>query len=46
MRLYFKHKSIRCIPIKLYGIEIAPQTGVSDIICDLTATGATLKKMD
>ena len=31
--------------IKLYGaIELAPLTGLSDIICDLTATGSTLKE--
>ena len=31
-------------PIKLYGaMELAPMTGVADIICDLTATGQTLK---
>ena len=42
---YFEEKSIRCIPIKLYGaMEIAPLTGVADIICDLTATGQTLKE--
>ncbi|MEK9727419.1 MAG: ATP phosphoribosyltransferase [Candidatus Margulisiibacteriota bacterium] len=42
---YFEKKAIRCIPIKLYGaMEIAPITGVSDIICDLTATGQTLKE--
>jgi ATP phosphoribosyltransferase len=40
---YFQKKSIRCIPIKLYGaMELAPQTGVADIICDLSATGQTL----
>lgn len=42
---YFQKKSIRCIPIKLYGaMELAPMTGVADIICDLTATGQTLKE--
>jgi len=42
---YFQNKSIRCIPIKLYGaMELAPMTGVADIICDLTATGQTLKE--
>jgi len=31
--------------IKLYGaIELAPITGLSDLICDLTATGTTLKE--
>ena len=42
---YFQQKSIRCVPIKLYGaMELAPMTGVADIICDLTATGQTLKE--
>ena len=42
---YFLDKSIRCIPIKMYGaMELAPLTGVADIICDLTATGQTLKE--
>ena len=42
---YFQKKSIRCIPIKLYGaMELAPLTGVADIICDLSATGQTLKE--
>ena len=40
---YFGERSIRCIPIKMYGaMELAPSTGVADIICDLTATGKTL----
>ena len=40
---YFRERSIRCIPIKMYGaMELAPSTGVADIICDLTATGKTL----
>ena len=40
---YFMDQSIRCIPIKMYGaMELAPLTGVADIICDLTATGKTL----
>ncbi|MGC6367805.1 MAG: ATP phosphoribosyltransferase [Candidatus Marinamargulisbacteria bacterium] len=42
---YFQKKSIRCVPIKLYGaMELAPMTGVADVICDLTATGQTLKE--
>ncbi len=42
---YFQKKAIRCVPIKLYGaMELAPLTGVADIICDLTATGQTLKE--
>lgn len=42
---YFKQKGINIKLIKLYGaIELAPLTGLSDIICDLTATGRTLKE--
>ena len=42
---YFQQNAIRCIPIKMYGaMELAPTTGVADIICDLTATGQTLKE--
>lgn len=42
---YFLNHSIRCIPIDMYGaMELAPSTGVADIICDLTATGQTLKE--
>ena len=37
--------SIQVNLLKLYGaIELAPLTGISDIICDLTATGASLKE--
>ncbi len=33
--------------IKLYGaIELGPLTGLSDVICDLTATGSTLREHD
>ena len=33
--------------IKLYGaIELAPLTSLSDIVCDLTATGTTLREND
>ena len=40
---YFQQHAIRCVPIHLYGaMELAPSTGVSDIICDLTATGQTM----
>jgi ATP phosphoribosyltransferase len=42
---YFKNKGLKANIIKLYGsIELAPITGLSDIICDLTATGTTLKE--
>ena len=44
---YFKQKGIQAKIIKLYGaIELAPLTGLSDLICDLTATGQTLKDHD
>ncbi|NBV41681.1 ATP phosphoribosyltransferase [bacterium] len=40
---YFRQKGIKANIIKLYGaIELAPLTGLSDIISDLTATGKTL----
>ncbi|RAP34672.1 ATP phosphoribosyltransferase [Candidatus Marinamargulisbacteria bacterium SCGC AG-439-L15] len=43
--LYFKRCGLKIEPIKLYGaIELAPHTGIADIICDLTATGSTLKE--
>lgn len=42
---YFDKRGIKARLIKLYGsIELAPHTGLSDIISDLTATGATLKE--
>jgi ATP phosphoribosyltransferase len=42
---YFLSKGLKVNLIKLYGsIELAPITGLSDIICDLTATGKTLKE--
>lgn len=41
---YFQKKGILIHPIKLAGaIELAPLSGLSDLICDLTATGTTLK---
>ena len=44
---YFQQKGLHVKIIKLYGaIELAPLTGLSDIVCDLTATGATLKEHD
>ena len=42
---YFEKKGLNVKIIKLYGaIELAPITGLSDIICDLMATGTTLKE--
>ena len=42
---YFRNRGLKINPIKLYGaVELAPTTGVADIISDLTATGATLKE--
>lgn len=42
---YFRQKGIKANIVKLYGaIELAPITGLSDVICDLTATGTTLKE--
>ena len=42
---YFKNIGIKANIIKMYGaIELAPLTGISDLICDLTATGQTLKE--
>ncbi len=42
---YFLQKGLNVDILKLYGaIELGPITGLSDLICDLTATGATLKE--
>tara|TARA_Y100001968_G_scaffold9692_1_gene8132 strand:+ start:612 stop:1229 length:618 start_codon:yes stop_codon:yes gene_type:complete len=42
---YFETIGKKVKIIKLYGaIELGPLTGLSDIICDLTATGKTLKE--
>ena len=42
---YFQGKGIKVNILKLYGaIELAPLAGLSDIICDLTATGKSLKE--
>jgi ATP phosphoribosyltransferase len=42
---YFRGLGLKINPIKLYGaIELAPLTGLADYICDLTATGATLRE--
>ena len=44
-RDYFLNKGLKVRMIKLYGaIELAPLTGLADVICDLTATGQTLKE--
>ena len=41
---YFHKKNLNIHPIKLYGaIELAPLMGLSDMICDLSVTGSTLK---
>ena len=41
---YFSELGKKVRIIKLYGaIELGPLTGLSDVICDLTATGKTLK---
>ena len=41
---YFYHKGYNVEIVKLYGsIEIAPLTGISDIIVDLVSTGKTLE---
>ena len=43
--LFFRSQGIKVELIKLYGaIELAPITGLSDVICDLTATGTTLRE--
>lgn len=42
---YFNKRGIKAQLIKLYGsIELAPVTGLADIISDLTATGTTLRE--
>lgn len=42
---YFQSRGLNVYPIKLSGaIELAPLTGLSDIICDLSATGTTLRE--
>ena len=42
---YFNNLGLKIELIKLYGaIELAPLTGLADVICDLTATGQTLKE--
>ncbi|MBG91249.1 MAG: ATP phosphoribosyltransferase [Actinobacteria bacterium] len=42
---YFRSKGLKVKLIKLYGaIELAPVTQLADIICDLTATGTSLKE--
>ncbi len=42
---YFQERGLKVHLIKLYGaIELAPLTGLSDLICDLSATGKTLQE--
>lgn len=42
---YFSKLGIKVKLIKLYGaVELAPLTGLADVICDLTETGTTLKE--
>ncbi len=42
---YFQKLGLKINMIKLYGaVELAPLTGLSDVICDLTASGKTLKE--
>ncbi|MGE4169815.1 MAG: ATP phosphoribosyltransferase [Candidatus Margulisiibacteriota bacterium] len=42
---YFRKRGLSVNLIKLYGaVELGPHTGLSDLICDLTATGRTLKE--
>jgi len=42
---YFKNLGIKVKIIKLYGaIEMAPFSGLSDVICDLSATGKTIQE--
>ncbi|MFT5171441.1 MAG: ATP phosphoribosyltransferase [Candidatus Marinamargulisbacteria bacterium] len=42
---FFQKKGLKVNLIKLYGaIELAPLTGLSDVICDLTASGKTLEE--
>ncbi|NDC82221.1 ATP phosphoribosyltransferase [bacterium] len=42
---YFQRLGVKARIIKLYGaIELAPVTGLSDVIVDLTATGKTLEE--
>ncbi len=44
---YFHSKGLKIAILKLYGaIELAPLTGLSDLICDLVATGKTLQDHD
>lgn len=44
-KTFFKDQGLLVQPIKLAGaIELAPITGIADMICDLTATGTTLRE--
>ena len=43
--LYFQKIGVHVKLVKLYGaVELAPLTGLGDVICDLTATGKSLKE--
>lgn len=43
LRRFLEQKKIRATIVKVSGsAEIAPQSGIADIVCDLTQTGATL----
>ncbi|MFC1754194.1 ATP phosphoribosyltransferase [Thermoproteota archaeon] len=45
MQAYFKQLGIKARTLKLYGaVELAPLTGLADLICDLTASGQTLEE--
>ncbi len=42
---YFQEQGVKITMLKLYGaVELAPITGMTDVICDLVATGKTLKE--
>lgn len=42
---YFQKLGLKVKIIKMYGaIELGPMTGLCDLVCDLTATGKTLKE--
>jgi ATP phosphoribosyltransferase (homohexameric) (EC 2.4.2.17) len=46
-RRYFAEQGQQCEVIKLYGsMELAPLTGLADLIVDLVDTGSTLKAND
>lgn len=42
---FFQEQGVKITMLKLYGaVELAPITGMTDVICDLVATGKTLKE--